>query len=322
MTTREKYTVRPYLPEDYPAMADVANAVYIRLGDERRITADELAAYFDTPEFNPATDSFIVEDAGRIAGLTDQEFSAATGRCWVDGVVHPDYWGQGIGAELIRLTEARCLEWAQTALAPDQPISIQRFTVETNTRALRLFEAQGYQHIRTFFRMGIELDQPIEVPPLPGGLVLRPFVLERDAEAVYEAHMDAFADHWGFERDSYEEWTQQIVRHPTNDGSLWLVAYDGDEIAGICLNWRDDGDEQMGWVARLGVRRPWRRQGLGEALLRNSFARFQGAGYVRAGLMVDASSLTNAVALYERAGMHVQKRTLVYRKMLRGEASE
>jgi mycothiol synthase len=85
---------------------------------------------------------------------------------------------------------------------------------------------------------------------------------------------------------------------------------------------RDDGDEQMGWVARLGVRRPWRRQGLGEALLRTSFARFQTVGYTRAGLMVDASSLTNAVALYERAGMHVQKRTLVYRKMLRGGAQE
>src|SRR5262249_7869137 len=102
-----------------------------------------------------------------------------------------------------------------------------------------------------------------------------------------------------------------------------LVAYDGDEIAGICLNRASGGeDPRMAWVGTLGVRRQWRRQGVGEALLRTSFARFQAAGYQRAGLMVDASSLTNAVALYERAGMHIQMRTLVYRKMLRGTAPE
>jgi ribosomal protein S18 acetylase RimI-like enzyme len=320
--TLEKFTLRHYLPEDYPALADVANAVHIRLGDERRVTAEEIATYLDTPEFNPATDSFIIEKDGRIAGFCDAEFSAETGRCWVDGMVHPDDWGQGIGAELIRLTEARCLDWAQSAVAPDHSISIQRYTVETNTRARRLFEAQGYEHIRTFYRMRCDLDQPIEAPPLPNGLVLRPFDLERDAQAVYEAQMDSFADHWGFERDSYEMWTQEVLKHPTNDGgALWQVAYDGDEIAGVCLNWRDDGDDKMGFIARLGVRRAWRRQGLGEALLLNSFARFQDAGFTRAGLMVDSDSPTNAVALYERVGMHVQRRTLVYRKMLR-EAAE
>lgn len=319
MTTREKFTVRHYLPQDYPALADVANAVHIHLGDERRVSADELSIYFDTPDFNPATDSFIIEVDGRIAGMSDQEFSAATGRCWVDSAVHPDFWGQGIGAELIRLNEARALEWAQAAVAPDVPVYIQRFTLETDRRAVRLFEQQGYAHIRTFYRMLIRLDDNMTAPPLPNGLALRPFDAERDAQAVYEADMDAFADHWGFERDSYEEWAQEVLKHPANDsGKDWLIAYDGDQIAGICLcRWRLDGDERIGWVTHLAVRRPWRKQGLGEALLRSSFARYKELGYPRVGLMVDSDSPTHAVALYERAGMQVQERTLVYRKMLR-----
>src|SRR5436190_2435526 len=115
MSTREKFTLRHYLPEDYPALAEVANAVHVRLGDEPSLTAELLSRYFDTPDFNRTTDSFILEMGGRIAGMTDQEFSASSGRCWVDSAVHPDFWGQGIGAELIRLTEVRCLEWAEMA---------------------------------------------------------------------------------------------------------------------------------------------------------------------------------------------------------------
>jgi ribosomal protein S18 acetylase RimI-like enzyme len=68
----------------------------------------------------------------------------------------------------------------------------------------------------------------------------------------------------------------------------------------------------------LAVRRPWRKRGLGYALLKRSFALFQSRGFKTAALGVDGSSLTNAVALYERAGMYVQQQRIVFRKMLRG----
>lgn len=321
--TREKFTRRHYLPEDYPALAQLVNAANFALGVEHSISAEELATYIEAENFNPCTDSFIFEDGGRIVAMSNQGFSAASGLCWADGVVHPQYWGQGIGAELLRLTEARCLEWAQTALTPEQPLSIRLATGGSNARAQRLFAVHGYQPVRTYHQMRIELDQPVDAPPLPLGLALHPFELERDAYAVYEADMDAFADHYDFQRDSYEEWTRQMLDHPYNDTSLWLVAYDGDEIAGICLN-RAYGSDQphMAWISLLGVRRAWRRQGVGEALLRLSFAQFQERGYSGAGLFVDSSNQTNAVGLYERAGMHVHSQRLIYRKGMRGEANE
>jgi ribosomal protein S18 acetylase RimI-like enzyme len=75
----------------------------------------------------------------------------------------------------------------------------------------------------------------------------------------------------------------------------------------------------MAWVSLLGVRRAWRRRGLGAALLKLSFARFRERGYKVAGLMVDSSNESNAVALYERVGMHVHNCRLVYRKTLPDE---
>ena len=44
-------------------------------------------------------------------------------------------------------------------------------------------------------------------------------------------------------------------------------------------------------------------------------------GALYATLHVDSANKTNAVGLYERAGMHVHNRVLVYRKTLRAGVS-
>ena len=77
---------------------------------------------------------------------------------------------------------------------------------------------------------------------------------------------------------------------------------------------RDDGS---GWVNNLAVLRPWRKQGVGLALLRHAFAAFYQRGIRKIGLGVDAQSLTGAQRLYERAGMHVAVRIARYEKEVR-----
>ena len=321
MIEQEKLTVRPYDPADYPAMVELANAANRAIGDSGGPTVEQLTNYFSAPDFDRLNDSFLIEHAGRIVGASDLEFSAASGRAWAAGSVHPDEHHQGIGTRLIHLTEARALARAETELRADQALAIDRNTSDANAAAIHLFEAQGYQHVRSFYRMRIDLDAPVEALPLPDGLELRPFDSAKHAEAVYAAHQELFADHWGFEPGTYEEWAHSNLNADEFDPSLWQIAWDksSDQIAGICLN---HAHLEIGWVATLGVRRPWRKHGLGLALLKNSFALFQVRGYQSAELGVDASSLTNAVALYERAGMHVHKRWFTYRKMLRGTETE
>jgi ribosomal protein S18 acetylase RimI-like enzyme len=73
----------------------------------------------------------------------------------------------------------------------------------------------------------------------------------------------------------------------------------------------------MGWVGTLGVRRPWRKRGLGLALLRYSFNEFYRRGIRKVGLGVDAQNLTGALRLYEGAGMHVHQTFDQYEKELR-----
>jgi len=95
---------------------------------------------------------------------------------------------------------------------------------------------------------------------------------------------------------------------------LWHIAWDGDKIAGYSLSYpRQD----IGWVGNLGIRRSWRKRGLGLALLLQSFAAFDERGIHQVGLGVDADHPTGATRLYERAGMEVVQSYITYRKILR-----
>ena len=95
-----------------------------------------------------------------------------------------------------------------------------------------------------------------------------------------------------------------------------IGVWDGDELAAASVNYAKRLDD-WGFVATLGFRPPWRRRGLGLALLHESFRRFANRGETTAALGVDSENLTGATRLYERAGMRVLWRADVWRKELR-----
>jgi ribosomal protein S18 acetylase RimI-like enzyme len=73
----------------------------------------------------------------------------------------------------------------------------------------------------------------------------------------------------------------------------------------------------IAWVSSLGVRPAYRRRGVASALLGMAFAALQARGASGIGLGVDASNMTNAVTIYQRAGMTVAQQRDVYEKVLR-----
>ncbi|MGE5377357.1 MAG: GNAT family N-acetyltransferase [Bacteroidota bacterium] len=240
---------------------------------------------------------------------------------WIWGRIDPEYENMGIGTWL--------LQWAgQHAIhaLPEVPEGL-RFAPRVGTYreaegSRKLFEDLGFHYIRSSYHMLIEMDAPIPEPAFPEGILLRTFNPETDAEAVYRADADAFRDHFGFVEQPFETGFKRFkhftIEAEDFDPSLWFLAMDGDQIAGfnLCRPHSHD-DPQMGWVGELGVRRPWRKQGLGLALLRHSFNEFYRRGKRKVGLGVDAQNLTGALRLYERAGMHVQQAFDQYEKELR-----
>ena len=184
---------------------------------------------------------------------------------------------------------------------------------ESNEPVAGAVQAAGFRLVRHSFRMAIELAGDLEAPVLPAGLELRS-LRPGEERRVYETQLETFDDTWEPFHEPYEEWRHFMIERPDFDPTLWLVAVDADEIAGIALNGIQVHQPDTGRIMIVGVRRPWRRQGLGEALLRASFAALAARGCTRAILGVDAESLTGAHRLYERAGMHVAARYDIYER--------
>ena len=224
----------------------------------------------------------------------------------VEGYVHPDALGRGIG-KLIADT-------LEEIAADGGAGTIQNSVLEADSAAGLLLESLGYRAIRVFREMRIELDGPPRAPEWPAGLHIVPFDPERDARAFHAAHQEAFADHWEYTPDDFETWSARHLQSERFDPELWTVVRARDEIAAgtICTGDTYGG----GFVSALFTRRPWRKQGVGAALLADCFGRFWRRGEHSVGLGVDAASDTGAFRLYERAGMSPALGWLVYEKQL------
>ncbi len=278
------------------------------------VTPADLKNEWQTPDFNLETDAWVVTNSdGRIVGYEEFVNRYAHASLQGDGYVHPDFMGNGIGTAMLRALEERARQEMRRA-DPELRVFIRNGMSIGDSVARAMHEAEGYHPIRFSWRMEITLETAPPVPVWPEGLELRPFDVNEHNRTVFEAHEQAFSDHWGHTPGDFEVWQVRMTGKESFDPSLWYIAWEGDEIAGYSLcRYRMD----IGWVGTLGVRRPWRKRGLGLALLNHSFAEFYRRGMRTIGLGVDASNPTGATRLYQKAGMHVAAEYVIYEKELR-----
>jgi mycothiol synthase len=316
-------TLRPARWADLQAVAQLTQTVAEMEGDALFVlSAAELAVAWKETGFDVQRDVFVVETVdGRLVG--SEEFYNEHGHAQLkaDGCVHPDYRSRGIGSALLEKVAERAR--AEMELADlDARVYIHSLVNNRDEAGHALLRANGYHLVRYYWRMEIKLDSVPRAAPLPAGIELRPFVRREHAAAVWQADQEAFLDHWGSQPRSYEAWSEAKFGAPEFDPGLWLVAWDvsaGTEqaVAGFSQNRYRKG---IGWIGTIAVRRPWRRQGLGLALLRRSFAEFYARGMPTIGLGVDSANLTGATRLYQRAGMVVAGEFALYEKELRAAA--
>lgn len=278
------------------------------------LTPEELAHEWRTEGFNPETDAFLVETQyGRVVGFQDFYNVKDHAHLTLDGYYHPEFKGMGIDRALMARAEDRARDEIQHA-APDLRVYIQSTMDGKDESSIQLHKEMGYTPARYFWRMEIELNEMPTIPPFPEGIELRPFDKEAHGHLIWQADNEAFSEHWGSHNATFEEWSFRKFGRPEFDPNLWLIAWDGDQIAGFSQNRFRMG---IGWVGTLGVRKPWRKKGLGMALLKHSFADFYKRGMKTIGLGTDSQNSTGATRLYEKAGMRVASEFVTFEKELR-----
>jgi mycothiol synthase len=292
--------------EDAAAIADLCNDLTRDLYGEADADAQAVSHWFQFPNLV----MFLAEREGRPVGYADVNRDEQGDRVAIDLRVHPDARGTGVADVLLDAAEG----WALEQVGPGT--TARAFIAERDPEEQELFARRGYRLIRHSLNMEIDLPEEPEPAEWPESVSVRTFERERDEQAVYECVEETFSDHWDYRPTPIEHW-RKFAFDERHDPTLWLLAEEGDKLAGVCLNaWHFSGDPEFGWVGTLGVRRGWRRRGLALAFLRESFVDFKRRGATRVGLSVDAENLTGAVKLYERAGMRPVRRHDTFERQL------
>jgi ribosomal protein S18 acetylase RimI-like enzyme len=201
----------------------------------------------------------------------------------------------------------------------DRPKVLGSWSNDRQVGATALLREQGFEPVRYFFDMIRDLSEPIPEVPLPDGIEVRP-VRTDDIRKIWKADVEAFKDHWGGFDDS-DARLQSWLESPSFDPTLWVIAWDGDEVAAGNVNGiQADENEalglQRGWLHSVFTRRPWRKRGLANALIARSLAIIKERGMDYGVLGVDADNPTGALGLYERNGFKVLERSTAWRKPL------
>lgn len=319
---KARLELRPFAGEpDLEDMVRIRNAEAAADNLPYRATVEELRANLGhaNAAFTPTRDITIAELDGRVVGVASREVVDTTDgfrEFRQEGEVDPAHRRLGIGTALLEEGMRRHRE-LRAAEGEQRPAVFGSWASDRQPGGMALLEGAGFKPVRYFFEMVRPNLEDLPERPLPEGLEIRP-VDRSMARAVWDADVEAFQDHWGG-FDASEEHLQRWLDNPNTDLSLWVVAFDGDEVAGGVINSIDAEQNaalgiQRGWLGSVFTRRAWRRRGLASALVAESFRRHKARGMTSAGLGVDGDNPSGALGLYEGLGFRQEMRSTAWRK--------
>lgn len=236
----------------------------------------------------------------------------------------PEWRGEGIRRAMLHFNERRIREIA-AGHPQKKPRFFEAWASEVEVDWSDLLTDEGYESVRYEFKMVRPNLDDIPELSLPGGLEVRPVPPEH-YRTVWNAAEEAFRDHWGA-RQWHDEWYEEWLESPTFTPQLWQVAWDGDEVAGMVLNYINEKENQSfkrkrGYTEDISVRRPWRRRGLARALIARSLRVLKDQGMTEAALSVDTQNPNGALRLYESMGYRQIKQWTTFRKPLSAQSLE
>ena len=281
------------LPSDHvlraPAPADAEGVLRVLLARDVAdigypdFTLEDLRADWATPGLQLERDAWVVEDAGREI--------VASGLLLGDDAlvhVHPDACGRGLGTALRERAEERGRDRGTAVLRQFVPVG-------NEAAAAHLLDA-GWWPAQHYLRMRIDLEE--WRPVAADGL--RPFERDQDELEVHELVQSTLGEVEGYVAEPLEVWRRQRIEKSRWDPALWLLLHDEEGLAGAALGERWDND--VGYVAQLGVAPRSRGRGHGRTLLLGLFGAFRDAGLRTAELSVHGAN-RSAARLYESVGM-------------------
>jgi mycothiol synthase len=308
---RAPIAIRPMQNADLDAVVALINAADAVDQSDEGTSAAEFCEWVD--DTLGTLDHFVaVAPDGTIAGYGDVHHRSGDEGAWGWVVVHPAWRQRGIG----RLLADRMVERAQRlgALWIDYAVDSRLHPATDWLTHL------GYEPVRNYLRLRLPCPAPVAAPTYPPGFRVRTFEAGRDEAAVHRIIHPSFTDHHNVNEISMEHLEQHMHVHGFDPRGLFLAETPEGVVAGLCwcvINTDENTrrGERVGWINDLGTLRPYRRLGLGRALLLEGIGWLHAEGVAAVELWVDGSN-TPARALYADVGFTVSKALTDFRHFL------
>ena len=250
------------------------------------------------------------------ADVTDMGEAGGAVRVRVGAAIHPD-----VDDRVRRRTHDWLMERAhrlRDECRPGMPAVLGTVCSAVDTAWLTLITGSGFEIINWHFDYVYNLDEPVAVAPPPDGFTIVPYDTRYD-EVARLVHNEANADNPNAIAYDAAGWPGHTTAHPRYfaGGSFLALAREGagggagegagngagggaggEEVAAFLFSQERDGD---GFLDCIGTAAPWRRRGVGAAMVTRALAAHREAGYRLARLHVRSDN-EDAVRLYDRIG--------------------
>jgi len=314
---------------DYPHIFDLIHGSREFDGLDRGETLEDVANnYTHLFHCDPYKDMLFAEVEGKAVAYCRVWWAVEGSGQWVGfqlGIVLPEWRRKGIGTRLLRFCEERLGQIANElidggSMPGDTPCIMDNYASRSEMDKINLLERRGYTPARYTYQMVRPNLENIPDLPLPPGVEVR-LALPEHYRMILDASNEGFRDHWGYIPDPWEDF-DRMLHEPDSDPSLWRVAWQGDQIAGMVLSFINTNENRLynrkrGYTENICVLRPWRRQGLAKALIARSLLGLKERGMTEASLGVDTQNTSGALNLYKTMGYEVVKGGIIFRKPLK-----
>jgi ribosomal protein S18 acetylase RimI-like enzyme len=231
------------------------------------------------------------------------------------GWVLPEWRGKGFGTAMLHWAED-CIRRLATVQHPNEEIEFAANASNDEKEATALLLHEGYFVAFTILYMNLDASVPLPPPTaLPAGIEVRPVLpnhLPLINASIYEAYLHEDVVRYVIHYDPTRHLAE--LCDPKHDPTLWLVAWEGDQIAGQVLSVFENG---KGEVFQVSVRPAWRRRGLARSLLLRALHGLRARGMDDIWLDTVSEYPTHAKDLYQSVGFRVVKETPRYRKLFK-----
>ena len=314
---------RPIEAGDIPAWARLMAAIEEVDRTSEHYDEDDLREEFADSATGPQdrVSGWVGDEMVAYAGLRPRGAVTDYQRIDAEGGVAPSRRGEGLGTELVRWMVERGTA-LRTERAPHVPARIHAMAGLSIDDQVSLFEDNGFEAVNWSATMRIHLDADGFDPApseLPGGLSLVGYDA-RWSTATRAAHNDAFQDHWGFVAWDEAMWHQWVDGSKNSRPEIsWVVVDDAEPTTVVAYVQSSEFEayeaatgRREAYLAKIGVRRPYRGRRIASELLRHALQVYRAQGYDESALDVDTNNPTGAFGVYERAGYRIERRTATF----------